>query len=181
MLTYETAAVILICVLFIVFTVIAVVIAVVWGLRRSSLGGPHAIKPEYAASVPSGVDAEVIRALSEQLAMIQGKYNAIAPIIEGYGLMSQRMTALETKLPGLVDVIDKLDFTTKNAEKRKMQRDRDQAKRDSRDIDDVGITPEVAYAQMGMDPNDIGSPDAEKVPTPRQQRKGLLKPQNGKG
>ncbi len=173
---------ILLGVLTLLFTGAALVAGIVWAVRRTSPGSSAAITPEPGVYVPTGTDSSVIRALSERLALVEGRYNSMSPIIEGYGTMSERMMALEAKLPGLIDVLDKLDSTTKNSEKRKDQRVRDQAKRDAKDDGDETITAEQAFAQMNMDPAQLVAADAPAVgaKAPPQARKGLIRPrQNG--
>lgn len=99
-------------------------------------------QPMPAAPAQTLVDPQVIRVLSERLAVLEGRLPALQATNDGYASMTLRLSEIETRLPALTDAFDKFSQMTLNADKRAADRDKRSRNR--------AITVEEAAAQMGM-------------------------------
>lgn len=175
MLSYEVVAYIVIAIVLLGCVGIAGLVALVWAVRRLTLGAGGAIKPENAGYGPSGVDAGVLAGMSERTAVLEGRYNALVPLIEGYGTVQARMSALEAHLPTMIDVTEKLNQNVQNSDKRRTMQERRAAQKEG-DGESVGDA--FAAQKMGMAAN----PAQEVQPDTQQpKRRAGVVGQGGNG
>ena len=171
MLSYEVVAYIVVAVVLLGCMGIAGAVALVWTVRRLTLGAKGAIKPENAGYGPSGVDAGVLAGMSERTAVLEGRYNALVPLIEGYGTVQARMSALEAHLPTMIDVTEKLNQNVQNSDKRRTMQERRAAQKEGDGEQTVGSA--FAEQKMGMAGASAQASQPDN-PQPQQRRAGVL-------
>jgi len=102
-------------------------------------------EPMPVALAETLVDPQVIRVLSERLAVLEGRLPAMQAMNDGYSAMALRLAQLEAQVPNLHDAFDKMSQMTLNADKRAADRDKRGRNKTQ--------TVEEAAAQMGMAAN----------------------------
>jgi len=119
------------------------------GLRRAravSVGGLDHAGTAHPAQAPTQlVDSDVIRILSERLALIEGRIPAMQQVLDGYAALGIRMGELEANLPHLADAYSKFSQMVLNQEKR--------ANEKQRRADNKQITVGDAVADAGLAAN----------------------------
>jgi len=173
MVTYEVVAYIVAGILVTGCVGIASLMALAWTVRRLTLGAGGAIKPDLTGYAPSGVDTTVLQALSERLAIIEGRYNALVPVIEGYGGVQARMSALEAHIPSVIDVTEKLGQTVLNADKRSAERTRRASKKDGEE-GEMTVDAALAAQQMGQAANPAQASQPPALQRPLERRAGVV-------
>lgn len=151
------------------------VVGLIWTVRKLTLGARGAINPENDTYGPSHVDVGVLAGMSERTAVLEGRYNALVPLIEGYGTIQARMSALEAHLPTMIDVTEKLTQNVKNADKRDAERQR---RADKKDGDGESVGEAFAAQKMGL----AAAPaQAQQPDNPQPQRRAGVVGQGGNG
>jgi len=172
MVSYTVLALIVVGSLISVGTLVA---GIVWVGRMVRALSPGTHSHNYAepqGPAPFDIDNTALRVLSERLQVLEGRLSPMQQVLDGYGAISTRLSALEARVPSVIDAMDKMQQTTLNADKRASERERRAKKKDGDDGD--GQTVEQAAATMGMAAN----PDAAiPVPAANGRRPGVL----GKG
>jgi len=170
MLSYEVVAYIVCAVVVLGCMGLAATVALVWAVRKLTLGAVGAVKPENATYAPSGVENGVLAGMAERTAVLEGKFNALVPLIEGYGTVQARMSALEAHVPSIIDVTEKLTQNVQNSDKRRTMQERRAAAKD-----EGGESVDAAFAvqQMGLAGSAAQVPTTADVPQP-QRRAGVL-------
>jgi len=102
-----------------------VFLLVLYRISRKAAGPLDAEKRPIPV-VPSNtlVDPDVIRVLSERLAMLEGRIPALQATVDGYTALSLRVTEMEGRLPTIVDAHDRFAQALVNANKRTAEREK---------------------------------------------------------